>query len=44
VDYVKRHRQYPVQEIIDGLIDEIRRFCGSAPQSDDITVVILRVR
>ncbi|MCX6684266.1 MAG: SpoIIE family protein phosphatase [Methanoregula sp.] len=43
VDYVTRHRHYPVQEIIDGLIDEIRRFCGSAPQSDDITVVILRV-
>jgi len=42
-DYLQKHRNYPVQEIIDGLIDEVRQFCGSAPQSDDITLVILRV-
>ncbi len=43
VTYLQKHRNYPVQEIINGLIDEIRRFCGSAPQSDDITLVIVRV-
>jgi sigma-B regulation protein RsbU (phosphoserine phosphatase) len=43
VDYLQKHRHDPAREIIDGLIDEIRRFCGRAPQSDDITVVILRV-
>jgi sigma-B regulation protein RsbU (phosphoserine phosphatase) len=42
-EYLQKYRHYPVQEIIDGLIDGIRRFCGSAPQSDDITLVILRV-
>ena len=42
-DYLQKHRNYPVREIIDRLIDEIRKFCGSAPQSDDITLVILRV-
>jgi sigma-B regulation protein RsbU (phosphoserine phosphatase) len=43
MDYLKNHRNDPVQGIIDGLIDEVRRFCGSRPQSDDITLVIVRV-
>jgi sigma-B regulation protein RsbU (phosphoserine phosphatase) len=43
MEYLQKHRNDPVQEIIDGLIDEVRRFCGSRPQSDDITMVILRV-
>jgi sigma-B regulation protein RsbU (phosphoserine phosphatase) len=44
MDYLQKHRDYPAREIIDGLIEGIRKFCGSAPQSDDITLVILRVR
>ncbi|MDO8871843.1 MAG: SpoIIE family protein phosphatase [Methanoregula sp.] len=43
MDYLQKHRNDPVQEIIDGLIDEVRRFCGNRPQSDDITLVIVRV-
>ncbi|MDP3563457.1 MAG: SpoIIE family protein phosphatase, partial [Methanoregula sp.] len=43
MDYLKEHRNCPVQEIMDGLIEEIRRFCGSRPQSDDITLLIVRV-
>jgi sigma-B regulation protein RsbU (phosphoserine phosphatase) len=43
VEYLQKHRHLPAREIIDGLLDEIRRYCGSAPQSDDITLVILRV-
>jgi sigma-B regulation protein RsbU (phosphoserine phosphatase) len=42
-DYLKNHRDDPVQEIIDGIIDDVRRFQGSAPQSDDITLVVVRV-
>jgi len=42
-EYLQKHRHSPAREIIDGLIDEIRGYCGSAPQSDDITLVILRV-
>jgi sigma-B regulation protein RsbU (phosphoserine phosphatase) len=41
-DYVRSHRHDPVQEILDGLIAEIRIFCGTAPQSDDITLVVMR--
>ncbi|MDO9033820.1 MAG: SpoIIE family protein phosphatase [Methanoregula sp.] len=44
MDYLKNHRNDSVQEIIDGLVDEVRRFCGSRPQSDDITLVIVRVK
>jgi sigma-B regulation protein RsbU (phosphoserine phosphatase) len=43
-EYVKNHREAPVQEILDGFIDEIRLFCGSAPQSDDITLIVMRVQ
>ena len=44
MDYLQNHRNDPVQEIIDGLVDEVRRFCGSRQQSDDITLVIVRVK
>ncbi|MDO9326293.1 MAG: SpoIIE family protein phosphatase [Methanoregula sp.] len=43
-DYVQNHRDDPVQKILDGLIEEIRMFSGSAPQSDDITLVVMRVQ
>ncbi len=42
--YLKKHRNDPVREIINGLVDEVRSFCGSRAQSDDITVVIFRVK
>ena len=42
--FLQKHRNDPVQEIVDGLVDEVRRFCGSRPQSDDITLVIARVK
>jgi phosphoserine phosphatase RsbU/P len=44
MDYLEKHRKYPVREIIDGLIDEVRRFCGSRSQSDDITLVVVKVQ
>ncbi|MFA4850729.1 MAG: SpoIIE family protein phosphatase, partial [Methanoregula sp.] len=42
--YLQKNRNYPVREIIDGLIDEVRKFCGSRPQSDDITLVVVKVQ
>jgi sigma-B regulation protein RsbU (phosphoserine phosphatase) len=42
--YVKKHRDDPTQKILDGIIDEIRSFSNSAPQSDDITLIVVRVR
>jgi sigma-B regulation protein RsbU (phosphoserine phosphatase) len=43
VTSVCRNRSRPVQEIITGLLEDIRQFCGTAPQSDDITLVVIRV-
>ena len=41
--FVRRNRARPAGEIISGLLEEIRQFAGNAPQSDDITLVVLRV-
>ena len=30
-------------EFIEGLKEDVKRFCGTAPQSDDITMVVFRV-
>jgi len=43
-DYVKIHRHDSVQDILDGIVAEIRVFCGKAAQSDDITLVVMRVQ
>jgi sigma-B regulation protein RsbU (phosphoserine phosphatase) len=40
---VSRNCSRPVEEILDLLLRDIREFCGAAPQSDDITVVLIRV-
>jgi sigma-B regulation protein RsbU (phosphoserine phosphatase) len=44
MDYLQKHRNYPVQAIIDGLIEDVRKFCGNRQQSDDITLVIIKVK
>jgi sigma-B regulation protein RsbU (phosphoserine phosphatase) len=41
-DCITRNRSLPAQAILDALIGEIREFSGSAPQSDDITLVVIR--
>jgi sigma-B regulation protein RsbU (phosphoserine phosphatase) len=38
-----RNRSRPVQEIMAALLEDIRIFCGTAPQSDDITLILVRV-
>jgi sigma-B regulation protein RsbU (phosphoserine phosphatase) len=44
MEYLQKHRNDPVQEIMDGLVEEVRSFCDSRAQSDDITLVIVRVK
>lgn len=43
IEFISRSRDLPVQDIVSGLIGEIRGFCGTAPQSDDITLIMIRV-
>lgn len=37
-----RHRDLPVKELLQRILDEIARFRGKTPQSDDITLVIIK--
>ncbi|GAB6286781.1 MAG: hypothetical protein STSR0009_29840 [Methanoregula sp.] len=37
-------RSLPAPEVIQHILDAVRAFAGSAPQSDDITLVVLRVK
>jgi len=39
---VNTHRSGTPQAILDALLQEMRAFCGNAPQSDDVTIVMIR--
>lgn len=41
---VSRNRARPADEIRDALLEDIRQFTGTAPQSDDITFILIKVR
>jgi len=43
MEFLKQYHKYEPAEIIPALLEEIRTFCGNAPQSDDITVVLMRI-
>lgn len=39
---VQAHRHQPPQAILDGLLADVRAFCGHATPSDDVTMVVMR--
>jgi sigma-B regulation protein RsbU (phosphoserine phosphatase) len=41
--FLRENRRQPARAILDSLVAEIRAFTGSAPQSDDITLVVVKV-
>jgi len=43
VAFLEKNRSLPSRELLDGLLAEILAFRGNAPQSDDITMMVLRV-
>ncbi|MFA4859631.1 SpoIIE family protein phosphatase [Methanoregula sp.] len=43
VAYLEKNRSCTATAIMEGLLAEIRQFTGEAPQSDDITLLVLRV-
>ena len=43
-EWLLRHRGLPVQEMVPALAEELQKFARGAPQSDDITLVVLRMR
>ncbi len=42
IDFLQHHADMPLEEMIEGLHDEIRRFSHDAPQGDDLTAVLIR--
>ncbi len=40
---IRNHSDKSSEEIVKALIDELKQFCGSVSQEDDITLVIIRV-
>jgi serine phosphatase RsbU (regulator of sigma subunit) len=38
-----RHRDLTAAELIEVILDEIQRFCGGEPQSDDITLFVVKI-
>ncbi len=42
VDSITRHRQDSAQKMIQAICDDVRVFTGSAPQHDDMTMVVLK--
>ncbi len=39
---LQRHRDKPLNEIVSRILEEVRSFIGQEPQSDDITLFLLR--
>ena len=42
VDWVRRNSAAPMEQVVNGLIAEVKAFAHDAPQSDDITALSLR--
>ena len=42
-EYVRSNCAKPAPAVLEGLVAEIRRFTGTAAQSDDITLVVVKV-
>ena len=42
LESVEAHRGEPPQAVLEALLADVRRFCGDATQSDDLTIVMVR--
>ncbi|HIO88476.1 MAG TPA: hypothetical protein EYN45_02035 [Candidatus Marinimicrobia bacterium] len=41
-DYLKENSNGSITDMVNGNLDSVKEFAGSAPQSDDITVLAIR--
>ena len=41
---IREHHQQPMTEVVEALLHAARAFGGDAPQTDDITIVLVLVR
>ncbi|MBN1541392.1 serine/threonine-protein phosphatase [candidate division KSB1 bacterium] len=40
--WLTEHSNLTAQEMVNGLLEELKLFCGDAPQSDDVSLLVLR--
>jgi sigma-B regulation protein RsbU (phosphoserine phosphatase) len=43
IDVIERHYTKPSKEIVSEVFNAVQSFCGDAPQSDDRTVVVVKI-
>ncbi|MDO8873408.1 MAG: SpoIIE family protein phosphatase [Methanoregula sp.] len=43
-EVIRAFRKLPAQEIIAAILKSVQSFCGNYPQSDDITLMVIRVK
>jgi sigma-B regulation protein RsbU (phosphoserine phosphatase) len=44
IEVVRTHRAEPAQQIVEALYQAVRRFAGNAPQLDDVTAIVVKVK
>ncbi|MGB2869185.1 MAG: GAF domain-containing SpoIIE family protein phosphatase [Bacteroidota bacterium] len=42
LELVKRHQEYPVGQILEAIMEDVRKHVDNYPQSDDMTLVIVK--
>jgi sigma-B regulation protein RsbU (phosphoserine phosphatase) len=43
IDIIERNHERPAKEIVNEIFTAVQNFCGDAPQSDDRTVVVVKI-
>jgi serine phosphatase RsbU (regulator of sigma subunit) len=43
IDVIERTYTKPAKEIVSEMFTAVQNFCGDAPQSDDRTVVVMKI-
>ena len=43
IDVIERTHVQPSKEIVNEVFGAVQQFCGDAPQSDDRTVVVVKI-
>jgi sigma-B regulation protein RsbU (phosphoserine phosphatase) len=44
IQLLREHDQKPAERIAEAVLEELAEFTGSTPQSDDLTIIVLRRR
>jgi sigma-B regulation protein RsbU (phosphoserine phosphatase) len=42
IETIRELRGQPARQVVDGIVDRVKTFAGAHPQSDDITLLVVR--